>query len=259
MSGSIAFDRAADFYDQTRGFPPGDDALVAGMIVQAGGLAANSTLLEIGIGTGRVALPLASRVGYIVGVDLAQPMMQRLLAKQTTERIGLAQGDATRLPLASAAFDAVLAVHVFHLIPLWREALAEVVRVLKPGGVLLNSWSENFHRESWWDAWNEALPQHRRDAGVSFGHSATFLDESGWQPASEVLSHGYTQQRTPNQFLEGLRARLWSSTWKLSEAELETGIAAVRAFMQTEHTDLDETLGITTTVYVRAYLPPHGK
>lgn len=256
MAQSIAFDQAADYYDQTRGFPPGDDQHVAAMIAEAGGLTAASRLLEIGIGTGRVALPLAAHVATIIGIDLAQPMMRRLLAKRTTERILIAQADATQLPLPASAFDAVLAVHVFHLIPRWQTAINETARVLKPEGCLLNTWSENFHRETWWDAWNDALPDHRRDTGVVFSRSRTFLNEVGWQPLGAEQSHAYTQQRSPNQFLEGLRQRLWSSTWRLDEAELDRGIAGVRAFMLTEHDDLDDLLDITTTVHVQAYLPP---
>jgi ubiquinone/menaquinone biosynthesis C-methylase UbiE len=67
---SVAFDRAAHFYDDTRGFPAGEDRAVAALISQAGGLTATSRILEIGIGTGRIALPLASHVGAIYGVDI---------------------------------------------------------------------------------------------------------------------------------------------------------------------------------------------
>jgi ubiquinone/menaquinone biosynthesis C-methylase UbiE len=42
--------------------------------------------------------------------------------------------DATALPFADVRFDAVVSVHVFHLLPAWRVALAEVQRVLAPAG-----------------------------------------------------------------------------------------------------------------------------
>ena len=51
MNSSVAFDRAAEYYDQTRGYPPGEEKGVAAIIAQAGNLKADSRVLEIGIGT----------------------------------------------------------------------------------------------------------------------------------------------------------------------------------------------------------------
>ncbi|MBC8098541.1 MAG: class I SAM-dependent methyltransferase, partial [Armatimonadetes bacterium] len=131
---SIAFDQAASYYDDTRGFPPGIDREVGAFIANAGGLDANSQVLEIGIGTGRIALPLAAHVGGIVGVDLAIPMMQRLRHKRQAYagRIDLIQGDILQLPLADASFDAGLMVHILHLVPDPQQAVRELARVLKP-------------------------------------------------------------------------------------------------------------------------------
>src|SRR5262245_40719864 len=108
---SIAFDRAADYYDETRGFPPGEEQTAAALISQTGGLTPASKVIEIGVGTGRIALPLARYVGAYFGVDISRPMMARLRAKQNGEPISLVEGDATRLPFASHSFDAAVAVH----------------------------------------------------------------------------------------------------------------------------------------------------
>src|SRR5689334_9977693 len=99
-SDSVAFDRAAGFYDQTRGFPSGEAQHIGALFAKAGQLTSSSRIMEIGVGTGRIALPLAPHVRQIVGVDLARPMMNRLREKQTTEQIDLVQADITRLPLA---------------------------------------------------------------------------------------------------------------------------------------------------------------
>jgi len=53
------FDRAADIYDQTRGFPPGVGDRVAAALVDFVGLKPDDRILEIGVGTGRIAKPLA--------------------------------------------------------------------------------------------------------------------------------------------------------------------------------------------------------
>src|SRR4029077_8802925 len=95
---SVAFDRAAGYYDLTRGFPEGVEKDVAALMARAGSLTPNSRVLEIGVGTGRIALPLAPHVRAYYGIDLAIPMMDRLRAKQNGEPITLVQGDVTRLP-----------------------------------------------------------------------------------------------------------------------------------------------------------------
>jgi SAM-dependent methyltransferase len=65
-------------------------------------------------------------------------MLRRLVANAGGARpFPLLQADATRLPLADKVFGCALAVHVLHLIPDWRAAVDEAMRVLRPGGVLV--------------------------------------------------------------------------------------------------------------------------
>jgi len=166
---SITFDRAAEYYDQTRGFPPGEEKAVAAIIAQAGNLNRQCRVLEIGVGTGRIALPLAPLVGDYCGVDLSRPMMERLRAKQKDETVYLTQADATRLPFPDNSFDATVVVHVFHLIPAWQDALAELGRVLRSGARLVHCWSKDSHNDVFrplWEAWNAALPEKSE---TSFG------------------------------------------------------------------------------------------
>jgi len=256
MSDSIAFDRAADFYDETRAFPPGEEGFAAAALARAGGLTGQQRVLEFGIGTGRVALPLLPHVRQLVGLDLARPMMERLRAKDTSGRIALAEGDATRMPFAPASFDAVLSVHVLHLIPNWQAAVNEAARVLNPGGPYIHAWTDSIHRQSWWDTWNEAAPQRNaQGVGVRFYEHHNFLDGLGWQPAGDEAVYTYTYRRSPRVFLDQLSRRVWSSTWAMGDEDLATGVAAVRAAMLREHGDLDTPVEYTTSFFARAYLP----
>lgn len=112
MSESIAFDRAAEYYDRTRALP---DAVVAQQTrLLMGELLGRASTLEVGIGTGRVAVTLDVP---IVGLDLSRPMMDVLRTK--TSAIPLVEGDATRLPFPDGSFGAAYAAHVLHLIPPW--------------------------------------------------------------------------------------------------------------------------------------------
>src|SRR4028118_2035049 len=136
---SVVFDRAVAFYDRTRGLPPQAETSLAQVVGEDVPLAAGSKVLEIGVGTGRIALPLTRQHRYrYTGIDLSRNMMDVLRAKVSSEQISLVQGDVARLPFLAGTFDAVVAVHIFHLISGWQQAMDEVARVLRTGGVLLH-------------------------------------------------------------------------------------------------------------------------
>jgi SAM-dependent methyltransferase len=260
-SNSINFDRAADFYDETRGFPPGEVPQIAALFVHAGNLSPSSRVLEIGVGTGRIALPLAAHVREIVGVDLSRAMLDRLRAKQTSEPVQPLEGDVTRLPLASGAFDAVAATHIFHLIPAWELALEEAARVLRPGGVLLVGRNEDERRETalgpLWEAWDKVAGlERRKTVGLPFERFETFLDELNWHPVGEPLTHEYPVYHTPAMFLDRLNRRVWSRMWILSDETVAQGIAAVQAVIEREGMELEQPLALSAHFTIRAYLPP---
>ncbi len=255
---SIAFDRAAAYYDETRGFPTGEEKGVAEAIRRAGNFTSSSRVLEIGVGTGRIALPLVAHVGSLVGIDLARPMMARLRAKQTREPIYLAQADATRLPFASHVLDGAVAVHVFHLIPNWQGVLTELARVLKPDGVVVHGWSKGDSQfETLWDAWRAVIPSKQaEDVGVRWEKNPTILAEQGWKPAGEEHTHNYHYTQTPAKFVERLRSRMWSQTWRLTDEELAAGVTAVREVIQRDFPNPDAPRQVSATFHVQAFRPP---
>ena len=256
---SLPFDRAAGFYDETRGFPPGVAPRAAALLAKIGGLDAASRVLEIGIGTGRVALPLAALVRGVWGVDLSRPMMQRLRAKQSGEPVYPLEGDAARLPFPAAAFDAAVAVHVFHVIGDWQEALRELARVLRPGAPLIHAWS---HRgdvfRPIWEAWQAVVPPAQRlRPGVSDGQRDTFLTDEGWRLIADD-SYAYTVTYSPQNLIEDLQNRSTSSTWHLTDDELTAAIAAARAAIAERFDDPTRPLVISAWFRAQAYLPPEG-
>src|SRR4029079_90376 len=140
---SVSFDRAAEYYDATRGYAEGSADRIRDAIVAYTGASQATRVLELGVGTGRIALPFI-RAGYdYTGVDISQAMMDRLRAKLAGDqsvadyRFQLRQGDITALPFEDSSFDVIIAVHVLHLVADWRRAVQEARRVLRNGGQLL--------------------------------------------------------------------------------------------------------------------------
>lgn len=89
-------------------------------------------VLDLGCGKGRFGRALVARGARVVGLDLSAAMLR---SAEGLERV---RGSARRLPFDSGAFDRVVAVEVFEHLPpaAWDRTLAEIRRVLAPGGVL---------------------------------------------------------------------------------------------------------------------------
>lgn len=103
-------------------------------------LPAGGTFLEIGCGRGAGACLLLKefRPMVIQAMDLDVRMIAeagRYLTAEHKERINFYVGDATFLPHRDAWADAVFGFGVLHHLPDWRRGIAEIVRVLKPGGI----------------------------------------------------------------------------------------------------------------------------
>jgi ubiquinone/menaquinone biosynthesis C-methylase UbiE len=99
---------------------------------------ASGEVLEVAIGTGR-NLPYYPQDIRLTGVDFSPAMLQ--LARRQADRLGrqvdLRLGDAQALQLPDASFDTVVCTCSLCAIPDERRAIAEMRRVLRPGGRLL--------------------------------------------------------------------------------------------------------------------------
>lgn len=139
VGGSVAFDHAVGYYDETRGLSPEVQADTARLL--AGELSGVSRVIEVGAGTGLVTVPLTQVGVPMTAIDLSEAMLQRLHEKATAAgyRIPITVADGTRLPFADDAFDGLVMRHVLHLIVEWGDALDEVIRVVRPGGTFLVS------------------------------------------------------------------------------------------------------------------------
>lgn len=105
-------------------------------------LSGDETVVDVGCGNGRYLAALRGRGhrGLVAGVDLAPGMLREVLAGAPAQP--LLRADAARLPLAGAGADVALAMHMLYHVPVPRQAVAELRRVVRPGGralVLLNT------------------------------------------------------------------------------------------------------------------------
>jgi ubiquinone/menaquinone biosynthesis C-methylase UbiE len=105
-------------------------------------------VLDVGCGTGFLALRFAELGHDVVGVDLAPQMIERARAKAASSglRVELAVADGSALPFPDASFDVVVARHVIWNLPDPDRGVEEWLRVLRPQGLLAlveGKWADN--------------------------------------------------------------------------------------------------------------------
>lgn len=223
LGGSVTFDAAADIYDATRALPDDvaaklTDALLAELAAQG-----TDRVLEVGVGTGRIARPLAERGVRVTGVDIAPRMLGRLREQLTDRHTNpdLLLGDATRLPIAAQAFRAAMVVHVLHLVSSVEEALAEIRRVLAPGGVLLQSRTRYPGDNPWVAAylkWDEMLTRRgfeRRKRPRDEAITSALEGAGGSLRVVEVASAAV--HTTPAEHFERTARRVDSWSWLIPD------------------------------------------
>ncbi len=236
----IVFDHAVDFYDETRGLSP--EASRATTDLLASQLRDCQRVLEVGIGTGLMALPLAKHGFHVDGVDLSEPMLQRLREKISGSGISLAVADATRLPFRTGSVEGAYLRHVLHLIPDWRTAVAEVIRVVRPGGRILVSITD------YTGLYEEVQKRFLREAGDLPAAVGLQPDDPGSLTAamSKLGARGHRlppvrgrRALTLNQFLEHIDRGHYTWTWSATEAERRGASRRVRAWLDRRFGDLD--------------------
>jgi SAM-dependent methyltransferase len=102
------------------------------------GIAPGDNVLDLGCGTGALALALAARAEphSILGVDIAERYIDHARRRSSDPRLRFAVGDAVSLDFAEGGFDRVLSLLALNFVPAPARALAEMRRVTRPGGVV---------------------------------------------------------------------------------------------------------------------------
>ena len=127
-------DSCAAYYDQLYPNVP------AGLVGALAGLAGGGPVLELGLATGRVAVPLRARGVAVHGVDASFLMLSRFRARPSATRVHAAAGDMSALPYRRRFRLVFALVGTLGLLPsaeLQLRCLREASRVLLPGGTFL--------------------------------------------------------------------------------------------------------------------------
>ena len=222
-----SFDRVAHVYDATRGLPPEIEREITDAIAaELRAVSATPRLLEVGIGTGRIAAPLAAAGVRVTGIDISTKMLALLRGKRADIDVMLAE--ASQPPLREASFDGALFVHILHLVPDAAATVRATVPLVRRGGVILHGQDERaggiraradeLMESAITEITGLTTDQHdRRDQGPLLCERA--VREAGGTCAVRVAA-SWTWRATGRGMLERLARKDFSSSWRIPDAAL---------------------------------------
>ncbi|MEL6159291.1 MAG: methyltransferase domain-containing protein [Cyanobacteria bacterium J06554_11] len=117
-------------------------------LVDWANVSSTAVVLDVGCGTGELARLLLEQNPHqtIVGIDISELMLVQARQKlRNFEQVTFEQASASALPISDNTFEVVVSANAFHYFPEPEKALAEMRRVLKPGGeIVILDWCKDF-------------------------------------------------------------------------------------------------------------------
>jgi ubiquinone/menaquinone biosynthesis C-methylase UbiE len=212
LKAETAYNAAADYFDAE---PLGFWARYGRRTVERLRLQHGAHVLDVGCGTGASALPAAEAVGpegQVIAVDLAGELLKLGQAKAQTaglQCVEFRRGDMTGLGFPDRHFDAVVCVFGIFFVPDMEHQVAELWRMVRPGGQLaITTWGARFWSPAY-EIWLEAVRRVRPDLYTAFNPwdrittpeaVYTLLHDGGAQNIDVAAEDGYQALRTPEDF-----------------------------------------------------------
>lgn len=251
MNFDFSFDRrVAQKYEAQRKHPAAVSQAIGAAIIAAAGQGAR--ILEVGMGTGRIAWPAAEAGGRVFGFDISADMLRELpqSAQSGVVPPQRVQADMHHLPYEDGVFDAALAVHVLHLARDWRQVLTEMARSLRPEGAFIQG-------DDWIDPLSvvgrlrdelrlRAMARFPNTKPPSAGiDKVGFLRTLGGETVEEIIAAEWTTYRSANDRLNQIAQRMDAESWFLPEEIFEMLLQELRGFAAETWPDLDEPQPVT--------------
>lgn len=231
------FDRISDVYDETREplEPQAVDRL-ADFLTGEG----CTQILEVGVGTGRIAAPLRSRNLDVTGVDLSRRMLERALSKGVTN---IAIADANLLPFRDRTFDAVMMAHVLHLLDDPESTFLRVSKAAKRAMFVMFRRRDptagpvqEGGRAEIWQAFRKAAEQTGYDLPSPFGdYMSRFRKESdflaSFPPDETIVLQDVWKTTTLGERLDAFGKRAYGFPVKVPDETFQQLVDRIRSMV----------------------------
>lgn len=215
---SGTFTRASATYDQ---IGPSFFSYFGRKLVEFGAPAVGSRVLDIACGKGAVLFPAAESVSYageVIGIDLSEGMIKELQKEIRKRGVDNAESrvmDAEKLEFANSSFDYVFCGLCLFFFPDLRQALREVHRVLRPGGLIIASTFDKLPATAF-DSEFRGLVETFKDRVRSAPEAETLRLDTRGEIRMEMNEAGFTDvdfraRRKTFYFQDA--AEWWRSAW----------------------------------------------
>jgi SAM-dependent methyltransferase len=245
---ALGFDHNADAYEAAR---PSYAAEAVAHVVGHGRIGPGARVLDLAAGTGKLTRLLVPTGADVVAVEPVAAMRAQLTA--LLPDVEVRDGTAEAIPLADDSVDAVTVAQAFH----WFDApvaLAQMRRVLRPGGHLFLVWNIRDRRVDWVRRFGDLLvdgPDAERpyDSYYDVDYPALVAAAGGFDPV-ELWSHGWAQPCDEDLLVA--RAESVSVVGSLPPEDKQRVLARVRDLART-HPDLAGRDGFPFPYITRVY------
>lgn len=259
--------RGADKYDAYMGRW---SRRLAPLFLDFAGLAAGERVLDVGCGTGSLTFVLPGRadIAAVEAVDLQEPFIEAARERNSDPRITFRKGDACNLEFPDGQFDRALSLLVLHFVSDAQRAVAEMRRVVRPGGVAAATVWDNFGGQPairmFWDTVAAIEPRalERRNASLirpmtRAGELGSAFAKAGFTDIAETMLTiqmefaNFDDYWTPMLTGQGTHAEFLAS---LPDTTRDAIIAAVRTGYLCGHADGPRSF-VSTAWAVRGAVP----
>jgi SAM-dependent methyltransferase len=172
--------KGADGYDQYMGRW---SRRLAPLFLDFAGVADGERIIDVGCGTGSLTflIPERADISAIEAIDFEEQFIEALNQSNTDQRISARQGDACSIPFGENHFDRALSMLVLHFVPTPEQAVAEMLRVVRPGGIVAATVWDTFggmpSQRMFWDTFAAIEPTAPGRRGLALVRPMTFPGE----------------------------------------------------------------------------------
>lgn len=262
---SLSFDSMAGLYDETRVFDRSSFNSALDFLVERFPPNKFGSIFYPGIGTGRIAIPLAERGYRITGIDISKEMLA-LFKKRLTQAgqllpVSLQKADVTKIPFPNETFDIAIAVHLFYFIAEWKQAINEILRVVKGSGpLILMQTGAGTEIPSLNERYKELCAElgcSMQEIGVkSTREVVDYCESLGFQTELIRDRWQWTQHIRLDKALDYIRFRAYSFTTFASDVIHSKAVDKLESELQQRFGNLTTEVDIPNQIYLAVILRP---
>lgn len=239
------FDWASSFYEYTRAVPADLINKTIKIIQEKICFDSSSKVLEVGIGTGRIGIPISKKLNLdIVGIDLSDKMLQKCLKKVLpTDNVHLVVADGLSLPFSKNQFEIILTCHVLHFFPDAFQFIRNILPLLIQNGYHINldvyvDYSQTLPYKIYYDKLAETGFHYSPKGDLIQKKLNVYLTKRGWKHIQYKVES--TREISIDNLVHFIRDRVFSHQRSIEDSLHDQSLKHLYQELERNNVDLAE-------------------